>query len=409
MATVVFKAAQGTGLAAAGTSLTATLPASPAAGDLMFAAVELETTAAVTTSTPTGWTKHGQVQTAANSSILAIYSRVWQSGDTAPQFTWTGSFKGAAAIILVNDGTGTAPSVDVFLSGVGDTAGTSAATPTLAATVRGSLRLAVVSSEAVGNHTAEIRMVRYANQSSSGGTATTQNTISISGQAGMAEGASGTRTITITSGKYLMYSVWIKPATAAEFGLVRSALFSAPASVTNAVLLDAGDRSAAAPGTTALVSLFVYNNSATQASAPTGFTIPTNGAATETTAPQYWAIGAYKLNNTTTGALTVTWNTPGGVAVDSRHLLLEIAGIDSTSGFDLAAINSATSGTTTPSVSITPSAGSRNIIAVYAGDTTTMTFDTDYIPRYSSPNVTNRDSLRTGATIHGERDNGGDR
>lgn len=71
-----------------GTSVTPALPASLAVGDLMVTAILVEATSQ-TISTPSGWTQLGT--TGATGITVAWYYRVYQSGDTAPSYSWATS------------------------------------------------------------------------------------------------------------------------------------------------------------------------------------------------------------------------------------------------------------------------------------------------------------------------------
>jgi hypothetical protein len=87
---------------------TVPIPATASPGDLLIVVISTNDGAALITP-PAGWTEEAEVSHSSNFAKLAVYSRLYQSGDGDPVFTFSNSFPFAASMTAWSGADDTTP------------------------------------------------------------------------------------------------------------------------------------------------------------------------------------------------------------------------------------------------------------------------------------------------------------
>lgn len=352
----------------------------------MILSVEINGNKTASINTPTGWTavSGSPFLNSASTGTLAIYYKKFATGDSAPSVTWTTNNKNSSGIVAYKDADLTTLLDAVVASGTGSS--TTPTSPTATAVTRGATRLHIHGIVINGGGVPGFDQVERLDAAS---TATSPAAVYLSDQAGMAEGALGTRLATTTTASWVGVTLWLRPATATTFGLLQSARVTVNSNSPSVALPNAGTTASL------LTASLVGSNAARSLS---GFSY-SGGAFTQTQAPvgaRVYIVGQFFYpNNTSTGTITVT-GTLTGSADNSTLYIAEWLGADTSSPLDAVGANNGV-GTTTATVTTGSAAASGGILClavVGSDDASSLTADTNYILRYAQTSL----SIAAGGT-----------
>jgi hypothetical protein len=325
----------------AGTSCAPSIPGSMTTSHVMLLCVSVNGDKTGSITDPAGWTPIGVPKFQTSGTTLALWGRVWQSGDTAPSVTWTTSNKNTGCIVPFL-GCDLTTFIDAVVGAFASGSGTAAASPTGAAVTSGALRLHIVSKVTTGGATPDPRMIEAVDIVTS---STNPAGLEVCWETNMAAGATGTRTSTITSGAWVAATVWLRPSAASPIAKLQSGRTIVTGGATTATVTLPNNGTS---GSMLMCRVATWIGGTTgnkindvDYASGTNFSLAKEGFGPSNN--QHGSIWYY-ANNAQTGSMSIVARRGGG-SDDITMWVEEWAGLDTSSPLDVSQTANGTSGT----------------------------------------------------------------